>query len=333
MRTPLTFSGGFHVLLAALAVTSCKRAPLATVGSDSGTQSGSNGSGPVACDDGTMNLDCCPDGVVSGGACNDRELSDCWTRCSSGFHGHFSCSGSRWTAGHGLFPCSIDAAAGDPPPDGPSNADASCKCPPTIDSSGDEILALPLNPPAAPTFALSDTCIAFLAPGGVAVRTSTPEACTVQVTLANGEVLTSTVTFAPRPACCTSGLSVAAASPFRASNIGPRDASPESESEDRFFEEWWYPECGTQANNCPATCTPARLIAAPAVCGPYETYTVGCVPVMVTAGWFCLMRKSDGEIIFTEDPPSSRAGFEMCPSQIQSNAPGIPPTCPDASFP
>jgi hypothetical protein len=205
----------------------------------------------------------------------------------------------------------------------------SCMCP-----SGDSFLALPPDLPALPTFVDSDTCQAFLARGGVSVRTQTPKDCKIQVTLANGEVLTTTASFEPLPICCSSGFILAATSPFQASNTGAPDAAPHDGSHDARFEEWWYPACGTPANNCPETCAPVQVIAAPAVCGPYETLMVGCVPRdLVVAGWFCLMRRSNGEIIFTEEGPSNRADFEMCPPQIEGNIPRVPSTCPDASAP
>jgi hypothetical protein len=188
------------------------------------------------------------------------------------------------------------------------------------------ILALPPDLPARPTFVESDTCQAYLVPSGVSVGTSTPKDCQVQVTLANGEVLTSTASFKP----LASGFILAGASPFQVSNTGaPQDASRVA-----GFGEWWYPECGTPANSCPKTCAPVQVVAAPAVCGPYETFMVGCVPGdLATDGWGCLMRRSTGEIIFTEEPPSNLADFEMCPPQIEGNAPRVPSTCPDASAP
>jgi hypothetical protein len=218
----------------------------------------------------------------------------------------------------------------------PSATPASPDAAPTCDClSTDGMLALPPNLLAVPTFVLSDTCQAFLAGGGVVVRTSTPKSCNIEVTLANGEVLTTTASFEPRPACCSSGLVLAAASPFQTTNAGPpTGTSPDAASNPRF-DEWWYPECGTPATNgCPETCGPVKLIAAPAVCGPYEELTAGCVPLgRVVAGWFCLMRSSDGEIIFTEEEPSNPAGFEACPPQIEGNLPRVPSTCPDASAP
>jgi hypothetical protein len=192
------------------------------------------------------------------------------------------------------------------------------------------ILALPPNLPALPTFVESDTCGAYLVPGGVSVSTSTPKDCKIQVTLANGEVLTSTVSFKP----LASDFILAGASPFQTSNIGAGGAAPQDASRVPGFAEWWYPECGTPANNCPETCAPVQVVAAPAVCGPYETLTVGCVPAdSVVDGWGCLTRRSTGEIIFTQQAPSNLADFEMCPPQIEGNVPRVPSSCPDASAP
>lgn len=72
----------------------------------------------TACEDGTGATDCCPSEATSGGRCSISETV-CWTACefstpdaSQGFHSEMTCSGGRWTAGHGLFPCSrADAAA------------------------------------------------------------------------------------------------------------------------------------------------------------------------------------------------------------------------------
>jgi hypothetical protein len=223
----------------------------------------------------------------------------------------------------GLLACSSPSSL----PSKAGATDAGCLCP-----SEDCVVALPPDLHALPTFVLSDTCQAFLAKGAVNVSTSTLKDCKIQVTLANGEVLTSIASFEPLPICCPGGgIKLAAASHFQASNTGAPDAAQDA-SHDARFEEWWYPECGTPANSCPETCAPVEVIAAPAVCGPYETLTVGCVPRgVVVAGWFCLMRKSSGEIIFTQEGPSSRADFEMCPPQIEGNIPRVPSTCPDAS--
>jgi hypothetical protein len=197
-----------------------------------------------------------------------------------------------------------------------------------------DILALPADLPALPTFVESDTCQAFLVPGGVSIRTipvgtSAPMNCKIQVTLANGEVLTSTVSFM----LMTSDYILAGASPFQVWNPGARDAAQQDAFQVAGFGEWWYPDCGTPANNCPETCFPAQVVAAPAVCGPYERLMVGCVPGdLGTTGWGCFMRKSTGEIIFSQVAPSNFADFEMCPPQL-GNAPLVPSTCPDASAP
>jgi hypothetical protein len=229
----------------------------------------------------------------------------------------------------GALACSSPAS---PPRATPTQP--ACKCPP----SGNSVVQLPANLPADPTFVESDTCQAFLARGGISLHTETKENCKIQVTLANGEVLTSTAAFEPLPDCCGGGFFLTFASPFQASNIGAPDAAARDGSADGAadarFAEWWYPECGTPANNCPETCAPVKVLAAPAACGPYEELMVGCVPRdLVVAGWFCLMRTSTGEIIFTEEGPSNGADFQMCPAPINGNLPGVPPTCPDASAP
>lgn len=121
----------------------------------------------------------------------------------------------------------------------------------------------PTKPAAKPTFVQSDTCGAFLVDGGVSVRTLTPKDCEIQVTLANGDVLTSTASFKALPNCCTPGLSLASASPFQTAKASQRDAAaPDGSQSALLLDEWWYPECGTPANNGPDTCRPVQLIAA-----------------------------------------------------------------------
>jgi hypothetical protein len=195
-------------------------------------------------------------------------------------------------------------------------------------------LALPQNLPAKPTFVESDHCGSFLVTGGVSLITSTPQDCEIQVTLANGDVLTTTATFKALPNCCTPGLTFASASPFKTLKAGARDAAAQDDAQDVLLSnEWWYPECGTPANNCPETCGPVQLSTAPTACGPYERHMVGCVPRgRIVSGWFCLMRTSDHELVYTEEAPANPADFEPCPPEL-ANVPIVPATCPDAAAP
>jgi hypothetical protein len=49
---------------------------------------------------------------MDGMVCGASDLT-CWTHCNAGMRGQLQCSGGRWLAGHGLFPCdtAVDAAA------------------------------------------------------------------------------------------------------------------------------------------------------------------------------------------------------------------------------
>jgi hypothetical protein len=78
-------------------------------GGGAGTSSGgSNSSGLVVCNDGTGNTDCCPPSAVGGSSCSYSGPT-CWTKCSNGSRSQMSCSAGTWNAGHGLFPCTVDA--------------------------------------------------------------------------------------------------------------------------------------------------------------------------------------------------------------------------------
>jgi hypothetical protein len=56
---------------------------------------------------------CCPAGISGGDPCSGPSES-CWTKCAAtatdaaeGFHQQYTCSGGQWSAGHGVFPCSL----------------------------------------------------------------------------------------------------------------------------------------------------------------------------------------------------------------------------------
>ena len=79
------------------------------------------------------------------------------------------------------------------------------------------------------------------------------------------------------------------------------------------FQAWWYPECQTADGSCPLdTCLPNTLVVVADRCGPYQQVEVGCVSRMTAVStWFCVMRESSGELIFTLYPPKAD-GFVAC---------------------
>jgi hypothetical protein len=97
-------------LLAALVVGV---AALGACGSSPRVNPDGNDGVTMSCDDGTGRANCCQPTVISGASCPASTAAECWTRCSSGFTGHFECSGDgSWLAGLGLFPCGADAGSG-----------------------------------------------------------------------------------------------------------------------------------------------------------------------------------------------------------------------------
>jgi hypothetical protein len=71
---------------------------------------GSNSSGLVPCNDGTGKVDCCPSSAVEDGPC-DVSITRCSRGgCHAGFTSYLYCGGGTWSAGLGLFPCSVDAS-------------------------------------------------------------------------------------------------------------------------------------------------------------------------------------------------------------------------------
>jgi hypothetical protein len=100
------------------------------------------------------------------------------------------------------------------------------------------------------------------------------------------------------------------------------------------YEEWTYPQCQTVDGSCPAWChTRTDLYVAATRCGPFTLIEdVACFPNdVILAGWFCLRRASDGELIVTENSPYSRVGLDRCPADADFGFPPSPevPLCPD----
>jgi hypothetical protein len=71
------------------------------------------------------------------------------------------------------------------------------------------------------------------------------------------------------------------------------------------YDYWWFPECETADGSCPGNCFRNPIVAIPDRCGPYLNLEVGCVPrsTTVLTDWFCVMRESNGELIYTEVSP------------------------------
>jgi hypothetical protein len=139
MRNGLGLFLSTSFLLATMAMGPCGRQePLGGTVSDSGTRSGNDATLAIAGKDGATTTDCCcPDGIVSGSACNLTDLADCWTQCASGHRGHYYCTDSGWTAGKGLYPCTEDIAGDARPSDsGSSPAAALTGTVPCADGTG-----------------------------------------------------------------------------------------------------------------------------------------------------------------------------------------------------
>lgn len=102
-------------------------------GSGGASNGGSSSVGLVPCNDGTGNNDCCPLNAVEGGAC-DVNIQRCSRGgCHAGVTSYLYCGGGTWSAGKGVFPCSVDAGsdgAGSCTPGTPS-----CITPPTVDGA------------------------------------------------------------------------------------------------------------------------------------------------------------------------------------------------------
>jgi hypothetical protein len=81
------------------------------VGTDASAGGGSSSAGLVACDDGTGNTDCCPPSALEGGPCDVNTPRCSRGGCHSGFSSYLYCGSGTWNAGHGLFPCSVDAGS------------------------------------------------------------------------------------------------------------------------------------------------------------------------------------------------------------------------------
>jgi hypothetical protein len=113
MRILLRFSLSIPFLLATVAIGPCDSKPLGSAVIDSGMSNGHDAAGAVACNDGTMQTDCCPDSVTSGSSCNLVDLADCWTPCANGYRSHYFCGGSGWSLGRGLYDCTGDTRPSD----------------------------------------------------------------------------------------------------------------------------------------------------------------------------------------------------------------------------
>jgi hypothetical protein len=83
------------------------------------------------------------------------------------------------------------------------------------------------------------------------------------------------------------------------------------------YWQWEYPQCHMSGGRCPAGCdSPSSVIVAPTKCGPFvHTQTGACFPnTVVLAGWSCLRRSSDGEVIAYYYRPYTTDGLEPCPA-------------------
>jgi hypothetical protein len=101
-----TTGTGTHVDVSSDASAGGSRSGTGGAGTSNG---GAGGSSLVACNDGTGNTDCCPPSAVEGDTC-DASISKCSRRgCHAGYTSYLYCGGGTWSAGKGLFPCSVDA--------------------------------------------------------------------------------------------------------------------------------------------------------------------------------------------------------------------------------
>jgi hypothetical protein len=89
------------------------------------------------------------------------------------------------------------------------------------------------------------------------------------------------------------------------------------------YEPWWYDECTKTDGTCDEhACFRNAIVAGATACGPFSSFTVGCVPkTVVLAGWFCTSRISNGQLIFTQVAPMPADGFGPCPPMPNGNLP------------
>lgn len=98
------------------------------------------------------------------------------------------------------------------------------------------------------------------------------------------------------------------------------------------YDYWWFPDCETASGSCPEDrCFRNQIVVIPDRCGPHLNLEVGCVPrTTVLASWFCIMRESNGELIYTQVSPVG--GHWVACTNIMGN---LPPSqgalCLDAS--
>jgi hypothetical protein len=113
-------------------------------------------------------------------------------------------------------------------------------------------------------------------------------------------------------------------------DVGSDDSDVVRSEPEPGYEAWWFPACTTPSGACPEDkCFRNQVEVAATLCGPFAELLVGCVPRdTVLAGWFCLIRSSNGQVIFTQVAPLS-SDFERC-----VGVGNLPPVdgqlCPDA---
>jgi hypothetical protein len=94
---------------------------------------------------------------------------------------------------------------------------------------------------------------------------------------------------------------------------------------------WWFPACETADGSCPEDkCFRNQIVAIPDRCGPYLELEVGCVPrTTVLSGWFCVMRASNGELIYTQVSPIG-GDWAACTNTLGNLPPPPGALCADA---
>jgi hypothetical protein len=98
------------------------------------------------------------------------------------------------------------------------------------------------------------------------------------------------------------------------------------------YDYWWFASCETADGSCPADrCFRNPIEVVPDRCGPYLNLEVGCVPrTTVLAGWFCIMRPSNGELIYTQVSPIG-GDWAACTNTLGNLPPAQGALCFDAS--
>jgi hypothetical protein len=97
------------------------------------------------------------------------------------------------------------------------------------------------------------------------------------------------------------------------------------------YDYWWFPDCETADGSCPEDrCFRNQIEVIPDRCGPYLDLEVGCVPrTTALASWFCIMRESNGELIYTQVSPM-RGDWVACTNTLGNLPPPHGALCFDA---